>query len=174
MEAQSQQSQRVSDSSSSCLIVAQVRLVTLHIHAEMIIHSIDCGLHCIRCKNYCHMISPNIQVLPFRRSLYGTGTRSLYCGKCPPCSVHLQLGLKDKRREIPNACSNTTCCRFSLRLRWLHYLILTGYKSTRCTQEPPFECKKHPQNPRIVSHYTNAHYLLGITASLTRLMQSYR
>jgi len=23
----------------------------------------------------------------------------VYCGKCPSCAVHLQLGLKDKRRD---------------------------------------------------------------------------
>ncbi|KAL1275123.1 hypothetical protein QQF64_027937 [Cirrhinus molitorella] len=86
-----------------------------------------------------------------------------------PCFAHLQTDLKDNRgasqrlfeNNVPSALLEITV----VPLAFIHPVQMC----TMCT-----ESSVRVQKPRIVSHYTNAHYLLGITASLTRLMQSYR
>lgn len=121
--------------------MVQVRLVTLHTCRND--HSFDrlrIALHQVQKLLPYDFTKSNIQVLPFRRSLYGTGTRILL--EMAPYSVHLQLGLKDKRRASQRLFKNNVLSfLLEITVAPLAYVI-AGYKCTRCTQKPPFECKK--------------------------------
>lgn len=82
---------------SILITVVQMRLVTAR--SCRYDHSFDrlrIALHQVQKLLPCDITKSHIQVLPFRWSLCGTGTLMLL--EMSPRSVHLQLGLKDKRR----------------------------------------------------------------------------
>lgn len=104
----------------------------------MIIQSIDCGLLCIRCKNYCHMIS-RIQTFKYCHSDGACMVQvRVYCWKCPRV-LHIFNRVWRINVEHPNVLS-------SLLEITVVPLAFTGYRCARCAKKPLFECKKQNKN----------------------------